>query len=148
MLTPPVLRLGSRWIDANTRPEGFTDNLYGQIPQENFNGDRGRSVEGGSPSGEEDGATTGVCVGRVEGGSPRDELSDKSTRDQENGHPGTRALPRVFFALSVVLAVKTVLLTIRKNKKKPSTSHRILLGQSQQLHIACIVDPVGLVACI
>jgi hypothetical protein len=55
LLTPPGLRMVGPWY--STCGDRLTDNLYAQIPQENFNGAQERSVEGGSPSAGEDGET-------------------------------------------------------------------------------------------
>ncbi len=79
MLTPPALRLGSRWSTTNARGDGFIDNFYAQIPQENFNGAQERSVEGGSPLGGEDGENKETREGRVEGDTPHEDNRDSYT---------------------------------------------------------------------
>ena len=79
MLTSPALRLGSRWSTTNARGDGFTDNLYAQIPQENFNGAQERSVEGGSPLGGEDGENKETREGYVEGDTPHEDNHDSYT---------------------------------------------------------------------
>ncbi len=79
MLTPPALWLGSRWNTTNTRGDGFTDNLYAQIPQENFNVTQERSVEGGSPLGGEDGENKETREGRVEDDTPHEDNHDSYT---------------------------------------------------------------------
>jgi hypothetical protein len=57
----------------------MTDNLYSQISQENFNGAQERRVEGGSPSGGEDGEKKEACEGHVEGDTPPEENRNSYT---------------------------------------------------------------------
>jgi hypothetical protein len=65
------------WYSA--RGDRLTDNLYSQISQENFNGAQERSVEGGSPSGGEDGEKKEAREGRVEGDTPPEENRNSYT---------------------------------------------------------------------
>jgi hypothetical protein len=110
VLTPPGLRLNGSWYNA----PGYrlTDNLYSQIPQENFNGSQDRSVEEDSPSGEEDGAVKGTREGQenfngaqdrsVEEDAPSgEEDGDKGTREgRVEGEPSPEYTPQVMTRLS------------------------------------------------
>ena len=77
LLTPPGLRLTGPW--SSTRGNRLTDNLYSQISQENFNGTQERSVEGGSPSGEEDGENKEAREGHFEDDTQHEENRNSYT---------------------------------------------------------------------
>ena len=70
----------------------LTDNLYSQIPQENFNGAQDRSVEEDAPSGEEDGAAKGTREGQenFNGAQDRSVEEDAPSGEEDGAAKETR----------------------------------------------------------
>jgi hypothetical protein len=90
VLTPSGLSLnGSRYNAPGFR---LTDNLYSQIPQENFNGAQDRSVEEDAPSGEEDGAAKGTREGQenFNGAQDRSVEEDAPSGEEDGAAKETR----------------------------------------------------------